>query len=182
MYNNTYIYFPNDKNEIIFYQNVVGNTIRNGLTIYSVPKKLQTKNNKSRFVHLSLQPNTFYRIIKRGMPKLYEYNLNPKNRSKSASLFNELLLNNLKQYYEAVRIPRINIKQIKIKSTIIFQISFDKEKNGCLNVDQISSAFLVGENENKLFQIAIDKALNDVDGNGDGKIIFEEFKQLMLNL
>ena len=58
----------------------------------------------------------------------------------------------------------------------------DKEKNGCLNVDQISSAFLVGENENKLFQIAIDKALNDVDGNGDGKIIFEEFKQLMLNL
>jgi len=58
----------------------------------------------------------------------------------------------------------------------------DKEKNGCLNVDQISSAFLIGENENKLFQIAIDKALNDVDGNEDGKIIFEEFKQLMLNL
>ena len=56
----------------------------------------------------------------------------------------------------------------------------DKERNGCLNVEQISSAFLIGDN--KLFQIAIDKALNDVDGNGDGKIIFEEFKQLMLNL
>ena len=58
----------------------------------------------------------------------------------------------------------------------------DKEKNGCLNADQISSAFLVGENKNQLFQIAIENALNDVDGNGDGKIIFEEFKQLMLNL
>ena len=58
----------------------------------------------------------------------------------------------------------------------------DKENNGCLNANEISSAFVLGENENKLFHIAIDKALNDVDGNGDGKIIFEEFKQLMLNL
>ena len=165
MYNNTYIYFPNDKNEIIFYQNVVGNTIRNGLTIYSVPKKLQTKNNKSRFVHLSLQPNTFYRIIKRGMPKLYEYNLNPKNRSKSASLFNELLLNNLKQYYEAVRIPRINIKQIKIKSKIIFQISFDKENNGWIvndnfyncvifrDINEIEALYLDNKITKNMYQI-----------------------------
>ena len=137
MFNNTYIYYPNDKNEIIFYQNDVGNTIRNGLTIYSAPKKLQTKNNKSRFVHLSLQPNAVFRIIKRGMPKLYEYNLNPKHRNKSSSLFNELLLNNLKQYYEALRIPRINIKQIKIKSKIIFQISFDKENNGWIVNDNV---------------------------------------------
>jgi hypothetical protein len=165
LYNNTYIYFPNDKNEIIFYQNVVGNTIRNGLTIYSVPKKLQTKNNKSRFVHLSLQPNTFYRIIKRGMPKLYEYNLNPKNRSKSASLFNELLLNNLKQYYEAVRIPRINIKQIKIKSKIIFQISFDKENNGWIvndnfyncvifrDINEIEALYLDNKITKNMYQI-----------------------------
>jgi hypothetical protein len=165
LYNNTYIYFPNDKNEIIFYQNVVGNTIRNGLTIYSVPKKLQTKNNKSRFVHLSLQPNTFYRIIKRGMPKLYEYNLNPKNRSKSSSLFNELLLNNLKQYYEAVRIPRINIKQIKIKSKIIFQISFDKENNGWIvndnfyncvifrDINEIEALYLDNKITKNMYQI-----------------------------
>ena len=71
------------------------------------------------------------------MPKLYEYNLNPKHRNKSSSLFNELLLNNLKQYYEALRIPRINIKQIKIKSKIIFQISFDKENNGWIVNDNV---------------------------------------------
>ena len=64
------------------------------------------------------------------MPKLYEYNLNPKHRSKSATIFNDVLLNYLKKLYENAKIPRINIKQIKIKSKILFQISYDKENNG----------------------------------------------------
>jgi hypothetical protein len=99
------------------------------------------------------------------MPKLYEYNLNPKNRSKSASLFNELLLNNLKQYYEAVRIPRINIKQIKIKSKIIFQISFDKENNGWIvndnfyncvifrDINEIEALYLDNKITKNMYQI-----------------------------
>ena len=141
-YNNTYIYFPNDKNEIIFYQNALGNIIRSGLTIFSVPKKNQSKNNKSRFVHMSLQQNIVYRILKRGMPKLYEYNLNTKNRSKSSCIFEELLLNNLKKLYESVRIPRINIKQIKIKSKILFQISYDKECNGWIVNDNLKNCVI----------------------------------------
>ena len=83
---------------------------------------MQSRNSKSRFTHLSLQQNYVYRIIKRGMPKLYEYNLNQKIEQSNTNNFNEILLNNLKQLYEDVKIPRINIKQIKIKSRIFFQI------------------------------------------------------------
>ena len=119
-YNNTYVYFPLDKKEIYFFQNDAGFLIRTGLTIYSLPKKLASRNSKSRFTHLSLQENYVYKIIKRGMPKLYEYNLNPKIQDPNLNNFKEILLKNLKKLYEDVKIPVINIKQIKIKSKILF--------------------------------------------------------------
>lgn len=164
-YNNTYIYFPNEKNEINFFQNDVGCLIRNGLTIYSLPKKLTSKINKSRFIHLSLQQNSVFKVIKRGMPKLYEYNLNPKNRSKSSTIFNDMLLNYLKKLYENEKIPTINIKQIKIKSKILFQISFDKENNGWIvndnlnncvifrDISEIDALYLDNKINRNLFQI-----------------------------
>ena len=144
-YNNTFIYFPNEKNDINFFQNDVGCIIRNGLTIYSLPKKLPSKNNKSRFIHLSLQQNPVFKVIKRGMPKLYEYNLNPKHRSKSSTIFNDVLLNYLKKLYENAKIPRINIKQIKIKSKISFQISYDKENNGWIVNDNLNNCVIFRE-------------------------------------
>ena len=54
----------------------------------------------------------------------------------------------------------------------------DKQNKNMLSAQQINSAFLVGNN--KLFEIAITNALNEVDENGDGMINFEEFKILML--
>ena len=54
----------------------------------------------------------------------------------------------------------------------------DKQNKNMLSAQQINSAFLVGNN--KLFEIAITNALNEVDVNGDGMINFEEFKILML--
>ena len=93
-------------------------------------------------MHLSVQQNTVYRILKRGMPKIYEYNLNPKNITKSGTIFNEMLMNNLKTLYETVRIPRVNIKQIKIKSKILFQISFDKENNGWIVNDNFRNCVI----------------------------------------
>jgi calcium-dependent protein kinase len=54
----------------------------------------------------------------------------------------------------------------------------DKENTGLLNDQTIISAFLTGEN--KLFEVAVNKVINDVDEDGDGMINFEEFKQLML--
>ena len=79
------------------------------------------------------------------MPKLYEFNLNQKNRSISSNAFNEILLNNLKQLYESVRIPIINIKQIKIKSKIFFQISYDKENNGWIVNDNLNNCVIFRE-------------------------------------
>ena len=32
-----------------------------------------------------------------------------------------------------------------------------------------------------MFEIAISKDISDVDGDGDGQIIFNEFKKLMFN-
>ena len=82
IYNNTYTYFPIENKEPFFFHNDAGMLIRTGLTIYSLPKKIAIKGNKSRFTHLSLQQNIAFRVIKRGMPKLYELNLNPKIKKK----------------------------------------------------------------------------------------------------
>jgi hypothetical protein len=79
------------------------------------------------------------------MPKLYEFNLNPNNRSTSSNVFNEILLNNLRQLYETERIPRINLKQIKIKSKILFQISYDKEYNGWIVNDNLNNCVIFRE-------------------------------------
>ena len=76
------------------------------------------------------------------MPKLYEYNLNPKIIKKNSKGFNELLLQDLKKLYENVKIPIINIKQIKIKSKILFQISYDKENNGWIVNDNCNNCVI----------------------------------------
>ena len=79
------------------------------------------------------------------MPKLYEYNLNPKIQDPSLNNFNEILLKNLKKLYEDVKIPVINIKQIKIKSKILFQISYDKENNGWIVSDNLNNCVIFRE-------------------------------------
>ena len=132
-----------DKKEIIFFNNDFGNILRTGLTIFSLPKKAGNRNSKSRFVHLSLQQNFFFKILKRGLPKLYEYNINQKYKKPSCTLFEEILMASLNKLYEnVVRIPIINIKQIKIKSKIMFQISFDKEENGWIVSDNSNNCVI----------------------------------------
>jgi hypothetical protein len=144
-YNNTYVYFPQDKDGIIFFHNDKGNAIRTGLTIFSLPRKSATKNNKSRFVHLSLQQNYFFKILKRGMPKLYEYNINQKYKKPRCTIFNEALMNCLKTLYDNTKIPRIHLKQIKIKSKITFQISYDKESNAWIVNDNLNNCVIFSD-------------------------------------
>ena len=103
---------------------------------------MTVKGNKSRFTHLSLQQNIAFRVIKRGMPKLYEFNLNPKIKKKNSKGFDEILLQDLKKLYENEKIPIINIKQIKIKSKILFQISYDKETNGWIVSDNLKNCVI----------------------------------------
>ena len=158
------MYFPLEKTELYFYQNDPGFLIRSGLTIYSLPKKIASKSNKSHFMHLSLQQNFVFKVIKRGMPKLYEYNINSIIK-KTNNGFEELLLENIKKLYQAVKIPIINIKQIKIKSEICFQISYDKENNGWIvsdnfkngvifsDISEIDALYLDNKITKNLFQI-----------------------------
>ena len=142
IYNNTYAYFPIESKEPFFFHNDSGLLIRTGLTIYSLPKKMSTKGNKSKFTHLSLQQNIVFRVIKKGIPKLYEFNLNPKIKKNNSKGFDEILLQDLKKLYENVKIPIINIKQIKIKSKILFQISYDKETSGWIVSDNLKNCVI----------------------------------------
>ena len=141
-YNNTYIYFPFDKNEVVFYQSERGYMIRSGLCVYSLFKKRRFSNYRSRVAHFSLQDNNIFRLLKRGMPKLYEYNINQKYKKQSCITFNEILMKNLENLFETFKIPRINIKKIKIKSQVNFQISYDKENNGWIVSDNLNNCVI----------------------------------------
>ena len=85
------------------------------------------------------------------------------------------------EYEEFLR-ACLNKKEILNDEYLKYAFKFlDKKKKGQLSTKQISYAFLVG-NKNKLFEAAIENAINDVDKEGNGNINFNEFKQLMSNL
>ena len=132
--------------------------IRAGLCVYA----LQTKgriNYHTRAAHFSLQDNIGFKIIKRGMPRLYEYNINQKYKKANCIAFNEILMNQLEKLYETIKIPIINIKKIKIKSQIQFQISYDKDNNAWVCSDNLNNCVIFNEigEVNDLFR---DKKIN----------------------
>ena len=79
------------------------------------------------------------------MPKLYEYDMNSKLKKLNSNKFDEYLLKNLKTLYENDKIPIINLKQIKIKSRIFFQISYDKEYNSWIVSDNLNNCVIFRE-------------------------------------
>ena len=82
------------------------------------------------------------------------------------------------EYEEFLR-ACIDKKEILNDEYLKYAFKFlDKENYNLLSAQQINSAFLVGNN--KLFEVAINKVINELDHDGDGMINFEEFKQLML--
>ena len=59
---------------------------------------------------------------------------------------------------------------------------FDRDGSGKIDKDEICK-LLHGEDLQKLVsQDSIEKAIREVDQNGDGEIDFEEFKQMMENV
>ena len=116
--------------------------IRSGLCVYSSQKRTRFANYRSRVAHFSFQDNYAFKIIKRGMPKLYEYNINQKYKKTSCIAFNDSLLKKLEKLYDTFKIPRINIKKIKIKSQIYFQISYDKDNNAWIVSDNINNCVI----------------------------------------
>ena len=83
------------------------------------------------------------------------------------------------EYEEFLR-ACIDKKDILTDKYLNYAFKFlDKENTGKLSVQQINASFL--KDENKLFEIAISKDINEVDEDGDGNINFQEFKSLMTN-
>ena len=105
-YNNTYSYYPFDKNEIVYFQSDRGYMIRTGLCVYSLQTRGRFVNYRSRVAHLSLQDNYAFKILKRGMPKLYEYNMNQKYKKQICITFNDMLMKKLEKLYETFKIPK----------------------------------------------------------------------------
>ena len=128
--------------------------IRSGLCVYSSQKRNRFANYRARVAHFSFQDNYAFKILKRGMPKLYEYNINQKYKKTSCIAFNESLIKKLEKLYDTFKIPRINIKKIKIKSQIYFQISYDKDNNAWIVSDNLNNCVIFKElNEvNELFK------------------------------
>ena len=82
------------------------------------------------------------------------------------------------EYEEFLR-ACINKKEILNDEYLKYAFKFlDKENKNLLSAEEINSAFLIGKN--KLFEVATNKVMNDLDTDGDGMINFDEFKQLML--
>ena len=82
------------------------------------------------------------------------------------------------EYEEFLR-ACINKKEILNDEYLKYAFKFlDKENKNILSAEEINSALLIGKN--KLFEVAINKVINDLDTDGDGMINFDEFKQLML--
>ena len=62
---------------------------------------------------------------------------------------------------------------------ICFQ-EFDIDGSGKISVDEISTIFKRGGDENSDDLEAFKKMVNEIDTNGDGEISFEEFKDIIV--
>jgi len=91
--------------------------------------------------------------------------------------------NNYIEYEEFLRVTvdldsLINDKNLKVAFDF-----FDKDKSGTLTQEEIKDVLgvLDPDNPDKENHV-INKIINEIDTNGDGKISFEEFKQLMVKI
>ena len=81
------------------------------------------------------------------------------------------------EYEEFLR-ACVDLKEILTENNLKYAFKFlDNNNSGKLNAQKIIYAFM--NKENKMFEIAVNKDIGDVDSDGDGEINFNEFKKLM---
>ena len=143
----------------MFFQTEKGYILRSGLCVYSLQKRGRFITYPQKVAHYSLQESNAFKIIKRGLPKLYEYNINKKYKKANCIAFNQKLMEKLESLYDTFKIPRINIRKIKIKSQIHFQISYDKDNNAWVVSDNLNNCVVFKE-INEVDELYSDKKIN----------------------
>ena len=85
------------------------------------------------------------------------------------------------EYEEFLR-ACVDKKEIFNENNLKYAFKFlDQNGSGKLNAQKILYAFMSKEKMDKKFEIAIENDVNEVDGDGDGEINFDEFKKLIFN-
>ncbi len=85
------------------------------------------------------------------------------------------------EYEEFLR-ACVDKKEILTENNLKYAFKFlDQNGSGKLNAQKILYAFMSKEKMDKKFEIAIENEVNEVDGDGDGEINFDEFKKLIFN-
>lgn len=134
MYKTTYTYFLSDKSDSFFplFQTTFGNALRSGLCI------VESQNIQE------------IRLVKRGLPKLYEIN-ESKNK---CVLFHKKLLRFVGELFHNKSVKTLTIYQGKILSDINVQISYDSKHNSWIicTKKQYSVVFRDQNDINQLLQ------------------------------
>ena len=140
-YNNTFSYtLKTKKDDFLLYQTYLGTILRNGLTIIENEITNESK------------------IVKRGLPYIYEFTEIKRNNSKS---FKDELFSFLSDLFQFNQVKTLFIYQNKILSEHWFQISFDmKFKNWIISYNKLET--IIFEKKEELEQLKDENKISNI--------------------
>ena len=140
-YNNTFSYtLKTKKDDFLLYQTYSGTILRNGLTIIENEITNESK------------------IVKRGLPYIYEFTEIKRNNSKS---FKDELFSFLSDLFQFNQVKTLFIYQNKILSEHWFQISFDmKFKNWIISYNKLET--IIFEKKEELAQLKDENKISNI--------------------
>ena len=140
-YNNTFSYtLKTKKDDFLLYQTYLGTILRNGLTIIENEITNESK------------------IVKRGLPYIYEFTEIKRNNSKS---FKDELFSFLSDLFQFNQVKTLFIYQNKILSEHWFQISFDmKFKNWIISYNKLK--IIIFEKKEEIEQLKDENKISNI--------------------
>ena len=161
----------------------IGNNLRRSILSFIISKKLYDENqNKIRKVFNSLDVNHDGTIEKKELFKQYRkyFPGTPKEQWKKIELFidtADINKNGKIEYSEFLTVMTLQSRELSEKTLREIFDFYDYSKNGYIDASDIKELF---ENTD-ITDKQIHDMLDEVDKNGDRKISFEEFVQLLDN-